>query len=272
MIIVMNTLTVDDNPIILQSMRKLLSRIDPEGAHVTAESVSAAMESVRRTPPDVAFLDIEMPGGNGLDIASYLRGSCPETNVIFITGHPEYAMQAFELYASGYLLKPIAEEQVRTALDNLRHPVRKREKPRLTVRCFGDFEAWCGGVPLRFGRSKSKMLLAFLIDRNGAMCDTGQIMCAIWPEEPDNASRRSQVRMFVSDLQTTLTRQGVGETLLRGHGQVGINTALVDCDYYRYLRGDPEAMRQFHGEYMNQYSFGENTLAALSLHTPDSES
>ena len=260
----MNTLTVDDNPMVLQSMEKLLSRIDPDGVHFTADSGSAAMERIRQTPPDVAFLDIELPGGSGLDVASYLRGLRPESNVIFITGHPEYAMQAFELYASGYLLKPITENQVRTALDNLRHPIRKREKPRLKARCFGDFEVWCGGAPVRFGRSKSKMLLAFLIDRNGAMCDTGQILCAIWPEEPDNASHRSQVRMFVSDLQTTLTRLGVGETLIRGHGRTGINTALVDCDYYQYLRGDPDAVRQFQGEYMNQYSFGESTLATLT--------
>ncbi|MBR4211240.1 MAG: response regulator [Oscillibacter sp.] len=259
----MKTLTLDDNPMILQSMRKLLSRIDPDGVHLSTDSASGAMESIHLTPPDVAFLDIELPGGSGLDVASKLRALRPETNVIFITGHSEYAIQAFELYASGYLLKPITEEHVRTALDNLRHPIRKQEKPRLKVRCFGDFEVWCGGVPVRFGRSKSKMLLAFLLDRNGAMCDTGQISCAIWPEEPENASRRSQIRMFVSDLQTTLTKLGVGETLVRGHGQIGINTALVDCDYYQYLRGEPDAVRQFHGEYMNQYSFGESTLATL---------
>ena len=260
----MNTLTLDDNPMILQSMRKLLSRIDPDGVHLSEDSAFGAMESIRRTPPDVAFLDIELPGGSGLEVASKLRALRPETNVVFITGHSEYAIQAFELYASGYLLKPITEEHVRTALENLRHPIRRQEKPRLTVRCFGNFEVWCGGVPVRFGRSKSKMLLAFLIDRNGAMCDTGQILCAIWPEEADSASHRSQVRMFVSDLQTTLTKLGLGETLVRGHGTVGVNTALLDCDYYQYLRGDPDAVRQFHGEYMAQYAFGESTLATLT--------
>ena len=106
----MNTLTLDDNPMILQSMRKLLSRIDPDGVHLATGSASGVMESIRRTPPDVAFLDIELPGGSGLDVASRLRALRPETNVIFITGHSEYAIQAFELYASGYLLKPITEK------------------------------------------------------------------------------------------------------------------------------------------------------------------
>ena len=222
------------------------------------------MERVQQTAPDVVFLDIEMPDGSGLDVATRLRTLRPETNVVIITGHSEYAMQALELYVSGYLLKPITEEQVRTALDNLRHPVAKSEPLRLTVRCFGDFEVWCQGVPVRFNRSKSKMLLAFLIDRNGARCDTRQIQNLFWPEEPDMSSHRKQVRVFLSDLQTTLTELGVGQALMRTPGYVAVNKALVDCDYYDYLRGDPEAVRQFHGEYMKQYSFGEETLSLLT--------
>ena len=259
----MNTVIVDDNTMILKSMKRLLSHIDPDGVHLTADSAAAAMDCLRRVTPDVAFLDIEMPGGSGLDIASYLRSSMPETNVIIITGHSEYAMQALNLYVSGYLLKPITEEQVRTALNNLRHPVTKRERKRLNVKCFGDFEVWCGGEPVRFGRSKSKMLFAFLIDRNGAMSEPYQILDALWPEEADNPSYRNQLRVFLSDLQTTLTKLGVGNVLIRVRGQVGINTDLVDCDYYDLLRGDFKAVQKFKGEYMSQYSFGETTLAVL---------
>ena len=259
----MKTLIVDDNVMILKSMRKIMNRIDPDGICLTADSAPAAMECVSHMTPDVAFLDIEMPGGNGLDIAAHLRTAMPHTNVVIITGHSEYAMQALNLYVSGYLLKPITEEQVRTALNNLRHPIAKGDRPQLHVKCFGDFEVWCGGEPVRFGRSKAKMLFAFLIDRNGALSDSFQILSALWPEEEDNSSFRNQLRVFLSDLQTTLTKLGLGSVLIRTHGQVGVNKDMVECDYYNYLRGDPEAVKQFHGEYMNQYSFGEPTLAAL---------
>lgn len=259
----MTTLTVDDNPLILQSMEKILTRIDPEGIHLTAESAGAALDLIGGDVPDAAFLDIEMPGGSGLDLAAKLRGLRPDTNLIFITGHSEYAMRAFELYASGYLLKPITEQQVRTALDHLRYPPVKKDPPHLEVRCFGNFEVWYGGAPVRFARSRTKQLFAYLIDRRGALCDMGQILCAIWPEEPDSVSHRSQVRVFVSDLQTTLTRLGVGGVLVRTRGQVGVDPEALECDYYAYLRGDPEAVRQFAGEYMSDYSFGEETLAAL---------
>ena len=260
----MYTLTADDNPTILESMKTILFRVDPDGEHRTAASGSEALNLIRGLAPDVAFLDIEMPGGSGLDVAFRLRKIKPETNVIFITGYSEYAMQAFELYASGYLLKPITEQQVRRALENLRHPLPKRGEAKLKIQCFGSFEAWSGGVPVCFGRKKTKALLAFLIDRNGAMCDIGQIQCALWPEEPDSVSHRNQIRVFVSDLQTTLTKLNLGGALIRGHGQIGINKDFIDCDYYEYLKGNPKAARQFNGEYMSQYSFGEITLASLT--------
>lgn len=52
---------------------------------------------------------------------------------------------------------------------------------------------------------------------------------------------------------------GVGETLFRSRGTVGINAEMVDCDYYSYLCGDADAIRQYHGEYMTQYEFAEET-------------
>ena len=259
-----NTLTVDDNPTVLESMLELLSRIDPDGKHLTAGSGREALELMRGQSPDIAFLDIEMPGGSGLDLAFQLNKLRSDINIIFITGYAEYAMQAFELYASGYLLKPVTEAQIRKALDNLRHPVSEQREKRLKAQCFGTFEAWCDGSPIKFGRSKTKALLAFLIDRNGAMCDTGQILCALWPEEPDSVSHRNQIRVFISDLQTTFTKLNIGDALIRRHGQIGINTKLVDCDYYDYLRGTSGAENRFNGEYMSQYSFGEVTLAGLT--------
>ena len=262
----MLTLTVDDNPASVQAVLKLLSRIDPDGVHRKAESGTEALEIARRQDLDVVFLDIEMPDRSGLEVAERLKSLQPRANIVFLTAHSEYAIQAFGLYASGYLLKPVTESQLRTALENLRYAPSNRQKEgekRLTVQCFGFFDVWCDGAPVRFGRSKTKQLLAYLIDRNGAMCDTQQMICALWPEEA-GSSYASQVRVFLSDLQTTLTRLGLGGVLVRSHGLVGINKALVDCDYYSYLNGDPDATRKFNGEYMSQYSFGELTLAALT--------
>ena len=263
----MVTLTMDDNPAVLQSLDRILARVDPDGTHLSASAGTEALELIRGSAPDVAFLDIEMPDSSGLEVARRLKSLRPLTNLVFITGHSEYAVSAFGLYASAYLLKPITEAQIRSALANLRHPLdtsKSDEVNRLRVQCFGSFEVWHGGTPVRFSRSRTKMLLAYLIDRNGAMCDTGQMICALWPEAEHSASYSGQLRVFLSDLQTTLTRLGLGEVLVRSRGTVGINKAMVDCDYYAYLEGSPAAMHRFNGEYMSQYPFGEVTLASLT--------
>ncbi|MBR0407346.1 MAG: response regulator [Clostridia bacterium] len=262
----MITLTVDDNPIIVESVREELLRLDPKGNHHTSCSGEEALKLSEQLSPDVIFLDIEMPDWNGLEIAKRLKTVCPRTNIVFITGHAEYALSAFEIYASGFLLKPITQDQLRRALDNLRYPLSKETEirtERLKVCCFGQFEVWHNGRPVAFQRSKTKELFAYLIDRNGAMCTTQQLISILWPDAPGDASHASQLRVFIADLQTTLTRLGFGAALARSWGMLGIDPAMMDCDYYRYLSGDAEEKRLFHGEYMTQYSFGEPTLARL---------
>ena len=262
----MITLTVDDNPIIVETVKEELLRLDPEGDHQTSCFGEDALKLSEKLSPDVVFLDIEMPDWNGLEIAKRLKTVCPQTNIVFITGHAEYALSAFEVYASGFLLKPVTQEQLRRALDNLRYPVSKEKEHRSThlkVCCFGQFEVWHNGRPVKFQRSKTKELFAYLIDRNGAMCTTQQLISILWTDAPGDASHASQLRVFIADLQTTLTRHGFGTALVRSRGMLGIDPAMMDCDYYRYLSGDAESERLFHGEYMAQYSFGEPTLAAL---------
>lgn len=255
----MVTITVDDNPKIIKPIIKMLTKIDPSGTHLSAGSGDEALDLLKRNNVYVIFLDIEMPAMNGLEAARKIRALCPKTNIIFITGYSEYALEAFSVYASGYLLKPITENQIREALDNLRYPNQPPIDQKIRVRCFGQFEAWYNGEPIKFTRTLTKTLFAYLIDRRGAMCDTGQMICAVWPEGVVNQTYSSYLRMLISDLQTTLTMLGVGETLFRSRGTVGINTEMVDCDYYKYLRGDEDAVRQYHGEYMTQFEFAEET-------------
>ena len=262
----MITLSVDDNPTIVTSLTALLERIDPAGCHDGTTSGAEALQMARRQTYDVFFLDVEMPEMTGLEVAEQLKVIQPHANIVFATGHSDYAMQAFGLFASGYLLKPVTEDQLRAALGNLRYHDSAPEEAggkRLKVQCFGFFEAWCDHKPLAFKRTKTKMLLAYLIDRNGAMCSTEQMVAALWPDAPFDNTYGNQLRVFISDLQTTFTKLGVGDALVRARGGLAINKDAVECDYYAYLDGDEHAQHLFQGEYMSQYEFGEATLGGL---------
>ena len=127
----------------------------------------------------------------------------PRCNLIVVTEHPEYALEALQIFVSGFLLKPANEADVRNVLENLRYPA--DDVPAgVKVQCFGNFEVFVGGRPLSFKRSKSKELLAYLVDRNGATCTNGEMLAVLWEDKPDTASLHSHLRNLIFDLSHTL--------------------------------------------------------------------
>jgi two-component SAPR family response regulator len=212
--------------------------------------------------PDIVFSDIEMPGISGLELAVKLKTVAPETRVVFVTGYSQYAVDAFQLRVQGYVMKPLTPEQVRVELSFLPAPP-AQEPEKLRVQCFGSFEVFWHGEPLRFGRRQTKELLAFLIDRKGALCTAEEIIAALWGEEGELRNEKHRVRNFVSDLKATFKGIGMDDALIRQGSRVAIRPERFDCDYYRMLSGDMAAVNAFRGEYMSNYSWAELTAGKL---------
>ena len=72
---------------------------------------------------DIAFLDIEMPGMNGIQLAKMLKKVNPRINIIFVTAYDNYALEAYQIHASGYLSKPVKSEKIKEEIAALRNPV-----------------------------------------------------------------------------------------------------------------------------------------------------
>ena len=209
---------------------------------------------------DVAFLDINMRGMGGLALAEKIVAVRPNCKIVFCTGYEEYAIPAFKLHASGYLMKPISAEDVQIEIDNIKG-MRQKEKP-LTVKCFGNFEIYAKNEKLVFKRLKSKELFAFLVDRNGAGMTAKQICAALFPDDTDDTKNAAYLRQLVLDLKNTLKMVGAENVLCHETPCYRIDTNLIKCDYITHLEtGKPE----FHGEYMTQYSWAEETCAMLQF-------
>ena len=253
----MIAIAVDDEPLMLGALAKAIS-VSPDITTVTKFSdCEAALDHVKTNPVDIAFLDINMRGMGGLSLAEKIIGICPECKIVFCTGYEEYAIPAFRLHASGYLLKPISAADVQAEINNIKG-VRQREKP-LVVKCFGNFEAYVNGKKLTFKRSKTKELLAFLVDRNGAGVTVGEIGVALWEDDEEQKNHNYLHQLFY-DLRHTLEAAGVGEIFNRNNYLYSIDPDKLDCDYYTFLKtGKPN----FYGEYMTQYSWAEKTCGLL---------
>lgn len=253
----MVAIAVDDEPLMLGALTKAIKASDDITSVADFTSCEDALAYIKINPADVAFLDINMRGMGGLSLAEKIISVCPECRIVFCTGYEEYAISAFKLHASGYLMKPISAKDVQAEIDNIKG-VRRREKP-LTAKCFGTFEVYINGEKLLFKRSKTKELFAFLVDRNGAGVTVAEIGVVLWENDEDQKNHNYIHQLFY-DLRQSLDAVGVNDILERKSYFYSIDPKRIDCDYYSYLKtGKPE----FRGEYMSQYSWAERTCGLL---------
>lgn len=254
----MKAIAVDDEIYMLETLEEAIRASSDVESVAAFSSCSSALAYAQENEIDIAFLDINMRGMGGLDLARRIVEARPGCKIVFCTGYGEYAVDAFRLHASGYLMKPITSEGVQSEIDHIKG-ARSGEK-LLTVKCFGNFEVLYREKSLPFKRSKSKELFALLVDRGGAGVTAKQICAVLFPDNMDDTKNVAYLRQLVMDLKNTLREIGAEEILQHETPYYRINTDRISCDYLSYLEcGVPE----FRGEYMSQYSWAEDTCATL---------
>ncbi len=256
----MKAIAVDDEIYMMETLQEAVSASSDIDTVEAFSTCSAALAYATNNPVDIAFLDINMRGIGGLGLAEKLLELQPRCKIVFCTGYAEYAVSAFQLHVSGYLMKPITAEAVQKEIDHIKG-VKVTEK-LLTIKCFGNFEVLYNGEILPFKRKKAKELLAVLIDRNGAGMTAKQICAILFPEDTDDTKNSAYLRQLVLDLKNSLKMIQAEDVLQHDTPYYRVDTNLVKCDYISFLEtGKPE----FYGEYMTQYSWAEETCAMLQF-------
>lgn len=258
----MQIVCVDDEKIALEGLVKCVEKAAENAEVLGFRRGDLALEYAKQNPVDIAFLDIEMRGENGLEIAEKLKKIYPDINIIFTTGYGEYAGDAFSMHASGYVMKPVTAEKIKKEIAELRHPISDERKNRIYCKTFGNFEMFVDGKPLDFQYNKSRELFAFLLDRKGSLSTIQEIIMNLWDDdEPD--SHISYLKNLRRDLTGVLESHDCADVIVRQHGRMGIVPDLIDSDYYDFLENKNNARESYAGEYMVQYSWAEFTNGAL---------
>ena len=256
----MKAIAVDDELYMLESLEDAVCASSDIGQVECFSTCSAALAYATENPIDIAFLDINMRGIGGLGLAEKLIELHPHCKIVFCTGYGEYAVSAFQLHVSGYLMKPITAEAVQKEIDHIKG-IKVTEK-LLTIKCFGNFEVLHNGEILPFKRKKSKELLAVLVDRNGAGMTAKQLCAILFSADTDDTKNAAYLRQLILDLKNTLKAIHAEDILRHDTPYYRVDTSLVRCDYLSFLEtGKPN----FHGEYMTQYSWAEATCATLQF-------
>ena len=226
----MRAITVDDEIYMLETLLEAVKASSDIESVDPFSSCSAALAFAAEHPVDVAFLDINMRGIGGLGLAEKMLDLQPSCKIVFCTGYEEYAVSAFQLHASGYLMKPITPEAVQKEIDHIKG-VNAAEK-LLTIKCFGNFEVLYNGKSLPFKRKKAKELLAVLVDRSGAGMTAKQICAILFPEDTDDTKNTAYLRQLILDLKTTLRAVGTENVLCHESPYYRIDPKWVRCDYF----------------------------------------
>jgi len=195
----LRVLIVDDEPLVRAGIRRLLAEEDGVTVAGEARHGREALAHIARHAPDIVFLDVQMPEMDGLDVVRALAGTTLPA-IVFVTAYDRYAVQAFELHAIDYLLKPFDKDRFRAALERARRHLAARDAAGLAERMT---------ELLALLRPQSGWLSRFLV-RTGTRTLVVNVDDVEWIEAADNYVRlhgpggRHVVRETMKNLELRL--------------------------------------------------------------------
>jgi len=275
----MKILALDDSEIALELLVQSIKEAVLEAEVFSFNMPSELIEFAKKKACDIAFLDIQVWGMSGLEVAKALKDIYPKINIIFVTAYKKHAKEAFDLYPSGYVLKPVTKSAVLREINNLRYPVEYKtlktapvslqtipvtKEKKVYVQTFGNFDVFINDKPIVFPRLKAKELLAYLIDRRGSSVTTAEIASILWEEREYDRSLQNQTQVIISCMMKSLKENGINDIIIKERNQIAINKAKIKCDYYDFINLDAAAVNAYGGEYMTNYSWAEMTAGELA--------
>ena len=258
----MRVIIVDDERLALRQFE--METEDMPGVEVAGAFTNPvdALAYVQEHPVEAAFLDIAMPGMNGLALAEKLREIRPDLVVIFLTGYEQYTLDALKVKADYYLTKPYNKQDITEALERARL-LAARQKKRVYARTFGRFDMFIDGEAVYFPNAKAKELLALCVDHRGGAVTIEEAVDKLWENRAYDDRVKNLYRKAVMQIRQVLAEHGAEALFSGSRGACQIDVRQMDCDYYEFLQGNRDALRawQISGSYLEEYSWnGRETV------------
>ena len=218
-----------------------------------------ALDHIMSDGTDIALIDMDTPGIKGIGLAEKIKKTRPKVTVILLASSESYAIEAFRVHVSGYLLKPLSPERLAAELEYFIAEKCPDTSPLVTVRTFDGFDVFVNRSVITFPRSKAKELLAYLVDRQGASASRKVIAGALWEDDNYSRSRQKYLDSIIRSLRNTLSEYGIDSILEMDKGALRICPEKIDCDAYRFFNGDAEAIQTYRGKYMSEYPWASTS-------------
>lgn len=259
----MNLLYLNDDKAALSNFKAAVMSL-PEATVVNAFTKSEdAAEYARKNTVDVAFVAVGLNKAKGLEFARELKDIDINIKLVATSKDERAAYEAFKAGAIDYLLEPFSKDDASISLERAKL-VKPVPAKRVRIKTMPNFEVYVDGKLFPINSAKPKELLAILVDKNGGSVTAGLAISYLWEDRSPDPGTQSLYRMTCKRLREILAGAGI-EFIMGSSGQQRfVNPDLFACDYYELLAGDEDAVKNFNGEYMTEYSWAEETNARLS--------
>lgn len=195
------------------------------------------LEALNKLPelkPQLVFLDIQMPQLMGIDVGSRILDINPDIEIVFVTAYDQYAMEAFELNAIAYILKPIGQERFENTIRKVTKRIHKttpvNSNKCLKIQCFGTFNiAWEHEESLKWRTEKTKEIFAYLLMNAGKETTRDQIIEAVY-RDTDMEKAIKQLHNAVYYIRKSLQEYGIGKSLIDVHGKYCMTLGKIHFD------------------------------------------
>ncbi len=257
----MHIIYVDDEKPAIDNFRLTTLNFPEINTLDTFQSGEEALAYAEKNTVDVAFLDMEMPGIHGLELAKMLKAHDSDIRVIFVTAYSRYALEAWGVNATGYLLKPYTAADIHKELAKCTYSPLPSQQ--VVIQTIPTLAVTINGVPLHISGAKPREMLALLVDCGERGFTAGEGIAYLWPERDNDAGAQSLLRMTYKRLKSALEEAGAGHILDSKENRRYLRVDRVDCDLYRILAGDKQAAQKYDGEYLREYSWAEGRNSQL---------
>lgn len=272
-------LLIDDEEDALDLMEILLGQIG--GVEVAGRYVNPilAIEELSRLSVDAVFLDNQMPGVKGMEAARMIREKLPQIPIVFTTAYAEYAVEAFEIQSTDYLLKPFTKERLQNAVIRVKQALtaaspetRWNAGVSYAIQCLGGFHIQSpesGSRKLSWKTKKEKELCAYLIHHKGNAVSSASIIEALWPGYDLNKAKTylytcmSYLRKSLTDYRLPIHVQKADQGFAAVYDELAVDVETFERLVHRVLVEEETDKRlydqmnsMYRGEYMEACDFG----------------
>lgn len=277
----MRAILVDDERLALRQLKQMLER-DAGGIEVIATYSNPAkvVAGVLEHRPDVVFLDIHMPGINGINLGRQIQENVPEIEIVFVTAYDQYAVHAFELYALDYIMKPIQTNRLQQTVSRVREKLSLKDTEQIqdsnvpVISCFNQIQFKLPGQEVRTGKwrtSKAQELFAYFLYNRERTIQRSALLDLLWPDLEESKAAR---QLYTTLYQIRQTLKSCRMDMITIHGgvleagyRIDIGEARIDVEEWEYAMNQlkpldihtvdkyEQVMSLYKGDYLGNYGY-----------------